>query len=81
MQHALNGGEVEIGGFMMDGYDQSRGIVFEYDEPHHFRAGKLISNDVYRQSFLMKRLKPIMFLRYNKVEHRLVDVISGKEMQ
>lgn len=80
LRHALNGGEFEVGGFMVDGYDKTKGIVFEYDEPHHFRNGNLRKEDQHRQDFLIQRLHPSMFVRYNEIEGRLVDVISGREM-
>ena len=40
LQHALNGGEVELYGYFVDGYDKERNIIFEYDEPNHDKLGK-----------------------------------------
>ena len=34
-RHALNGGEVFICGYSVDGYDKDKNIVFEYDESRH----------------------------------------------
>ena len=34
-QHALNGGEVTICGYSVDGYDKNKNVVFEYDEKRH----------------------------------------------
>ena len=42
MQHALNGGEVRIGNYWVDGYDKENKIIFEYDEDYISSMSKLI---------------------------------------
>jgi len=36
LQHAENGGEFEVAGYYLDGYDKNLNIAFEYDEPGHY---------------------------------------------
>lgn len=65
LQHALNGGEVRIIGYSLDGYDKERNIVVEYDEPKHFLYGKLKKSDIKRMKRIIKHLK-CEFYRYNE---------------
>lgn len=46
-QHVENGGEffVEELGYWVDGYDEEKNIVLEYDEDFHFKNGKLQESD------------------------------------
>lgn len=78
LQHALNGGEVEIYGYFVDGYDKERNIVFEYDEQKH-RCNWKRQKDLLRQNRIIENIKPNMFIRYDEVENKLYDVISRKE--
>ncbi len=48
-QHAMNGGEVCIIGYWVDGYDKEKNIVIEIDEAHHYKNGKLTEEDIRRQ--------------------------------
>lgn len=67
LQHAENGGEVEICGFYVDGYDKERNIVFEYDEPRHYtdvNNSILYKKDVERQNVIVQKLN-CEFYRYN----------------
>lgn len=67
LQHAENGGEIEICGYLVDGYDKDRNIVFEYDERQHFTCeGKLRKKDLKRQKEIVDHLK-CDFYRYNAV--------------
>jgi hypothetical protein len=34
-RHAINGGEIVISGYCLDGFDATKKVVFEYDESHH----------------------------------------------
>lgn len=76
LQHAQNGGEVEVVGYLVDGYDKTRNIVFEYDEKQHFTFdGKLRNRDLKRQQIIMDHLK-CDFYRYdavNKVFYKVDD--------
>jgi len=74
LQHALNGGEVMISGYSVDGYDKDRNIIFEYDEPnHHYHSYK--QKDLVRQQRLIDKIKPLIFLRYDEKLHNLYEVI------
>lgn len=79
LQHALNGGEVIVSGFSLDGYDKNKNIVFEYDEPKHNKRCQ-VEKDKIRQEIILEKLNPIMFLRFNEEYKTLIDVVSGKEI-
>lgn len=75
LQHAENGGEVEILGYLVDGYDKSRNIVFEYDERQHFTiGGKLRGRDVRRQKDIISHLG-CEFYRYNSTTNTFYKVV------
>lgn len=66
-QHALNGGEIKIGRYHVDGYDKNRNIVFEYDEPKHYKdvdKNILSDYDIKRQNEIINKLH-CSFMRYN----------------
>lgn len=68
LQHAENGGEIEICGYFVDGYDKELNIVFEYDEPRHYKdIEKSILNekDIERQNNIIQKLD-CEFYRYNE---------------
>ena len=44
LQHAENGGEFFVDGYWVDGYDEQNNIVFEYDEPKHYKDEKTVYN-------------------------------------
>jgi hypothetical protein len=79
LRHALNGGEVQIMWYLLDGYDEEKNIVFEYDEPKH-NAPSVKKKDVIRQQRIIKKIRPSMFIRYDEQNNRLYDIISGKEL-
>ena len=67
LQHAENGGEVEICGYYVDGYDKEKNIVFEYDEPRHYtdiNNSILYEKDIERQNTIIEKLN-CEFYRYN----------------
>lgn len=76
LQHGLNGGEVEIDGYFLDGYDKERNIVFEYDEPFHYKDIEnniLEDKDIKRQQYLIKKLN-CDFYRYNEKKNYFYKV-------
>ena len=72
LQHALNGGEIELGGYMVDGYDRGYNIIFEYDEPKHNGLYEK-KRDFIRQQNLIKEVAPSLFLRYDESSKILYD--------
>lgn len=78
-QHALNGGEIIVSGYCLDGYDKKNNIVFEYDEPKH-NAPSVKKNDKLREQRIIQKINPKMFIRYDEENDVLYDVISGKEI-
>lgn len=77
LQHAGNGGEVQIYGYLLDGYDKDNKIVFEYDEPQHHRKKKK-ENDIKRQNDIFKYFQNIgeviSFWRYDERYDNLYEV-------
>lgn len=76
LQHAENGGEVEVCGYFLDGYDKELNIAFEYDEPRHYKdvyENVLIDRDMKRQNFIIENLK-CRFFRYNEKMDLLYEV-------
>ena len=78
-RHALNGGEIKISGYSLDGYDKEKNIIFEYDEPKH-NILSINKRDKIREQRIINKLNPILFIRYNEKYNKLYDVISGKEL-
>jgi hypothetical protein len=77
LQHAGNGGEVIIDGYLLDGYDKNKNIVFEYDEPQHHLTSKK-KKDIQRQNDIFKYFdaigKSISFWRYDERYKNLYEV-------
>lgn len=73
LQHALNGGEVELYGYFVDGYDKEKNIIFEYDEKHHNKLYKK-EKDIIRQNTLINIIKPALFIRYDEKNNRLYNI-------
>ena len=68
LQHAENGGEYSISGYFVDGYDKEKNIVFEYDEPKHYKDvinNILKDKDIKRQENIINKLN-CQFWRYNE---------------
>jgi len=68
LQHALNGGEYEVGGYFLDGYDIENNIAFEYDEPYHYENvynNILKQKDIERENYIKTKLG-CKFFRYNE---------------
>ena len=62
-QHAENGGEVEVCGYLIDGYDKDKNVVVEYYEKHHNRRKQ---KDLERQLAIMNELKcKFIILKYD----------------
>ena len=68
LQHAENGGEYEIDGYFLDGYDKELNIAFEYDEKRHYSdpVNNILSErDIERQTSIINKLG-CKFYRYNE---------------
>ena len=65
LQHAMNGGEIEVRGYYIDGYDKENNIVVEYDERRHYCRGKLREKDIKRMNEIKSHLG-CKFLRFNE---------------
>ena len=66
IQHAKNGGEFRLCGYLVDGYDSKLNIVVEYDEPFHYTPdGKLKQKDIDRMNKIIHHLR-CRFYRYNE---------------
>lgn len=76
LQHAENGGEFEICGYFVDGYDFEKNIVFEYDEPRHYidvDKSILTDRDIERQNLIIEKLN-CEFYRYNEKKDILYKI-------
>ncbi len=76
LQHAENGGEIIINGYFLDGYDKDLNIVFEYDEPKHYKDVNnniLKEKDIKRQNEIISLLN-CSFYRYNEKIQKLYKV-------
>lgn len=73
LQHALNGGEVKISWYSVDGYDRERNIVFEYDEKSH-NSYRYKQNDLLRQKRIIEKVNPLLFIRYDEKNNKLYEV-------
>lgn len=63
-QHGMNGGEVMLAGYMVDGYDKSKNVVFEYDEPKHENFNRKMK-DLERISRIIQKMN-CQVIRYSK---------------
>lgn len=79
LQHALNGGEIKILNYYVDGYDAEHNIVFEYDDSrYHYKSkfDNVLSNkDLQRQENILKKLK-CRFIRYNPYLDILYNAVN-----
>lgn len=69
-QHALNGGEIWLGEFSLDGYDATNLIAFEYDEPYHEKRKQKFF-DLSRTKILLKNEKVKEMVRYSQKYNKL----------
>ena len=68
LQHGMNGGEIRVDSYFLDGYDKELNIAFEYDEPGHYsdiQKNILNESDVFRMQYIHKKLG-CRFFRYNE---------------
>jgi len=68
LQHALNGGEITVGPYYLDGYDKELNMAFEYDEPAHYvdvHNNILTERDKSRMQYIKEQLH-CKFVRYNE---------------
>ena len=80
LQHALNGGEISLNGYLVDGYDKNKNIIFEYDEPAH-NLPKYKKKDEKKQESIVEKVNPTLFIRYDEKNNRLYDIISGNDLK
>lgn len=75
LQHALNGGEIIVSGYSLDGYDKNLNIVLEYDENRHNHFdvdGNLKLKDIKRMNNIIQALQ-CRFLRYNEKTNKILE--------
>jgi hypothetical protein len=72
LQHAENGGEVELYGYFLDAYDKTKNIVVEYDEPYHNKPS-IYNKDLIRQSKIIEILK-CDFYRYKESTGEFIKI-------
>lgn len=77
--HAENGGEKMIEGFFIDGYDEEKNIVFEYDEPKHHTLSQE-KRDRIKEQVIIKKINPIKFIRYSERHNVLYDIINKESL-
>lgn len=77
LQHAMNGGEIEIYGYFVDGFDKGRNIIVEYDEKDHNRSDRKLKDSL-RQNNIISHLQTqgiiAEFWRYKEMSDRLERV-------
>jgi hypothetical protein len=77
LQHAMNGGEIDVLGYWVDGYDKDKNIIVEYDEPKHYDCfGNLRPKDVKRMSRIINQTG-CKFFRYNERTKTLTEHFSS----
>jgi hypothetical protein len=79
LQHAESGGEKVVEGFFLDGYDDGRNIVFEYDEPKHNTLSHE-KRDRIKEKVVIKKISPWKFIRFSEKYNKLYDIINGEEI-
>ncbi len=73
-QHGLNGGEVQMLGYFVDGYDKKKKVIFEFDEKRHeFFKEKI--KDFERTKNLINSGENLM-IRYSEKFNRLYKSFS-----
>lgn len=78
-QHAENGGEFYIKelGYWLDAYDNSKNVVLEVLEKHHFKRGVLRKKDITREREIQEYLTKVQgvrctFLKYDYENKQLI---------
>ena len=79
LQHALNGGEITVGPYYLDGYDAKRNIAFEYDEPAHYETTKM-KHDIVKQNYIIGLIH-CEFWRYDERADKLYKVSDGMKLE
>lgn len=75
LQHAENGGEIEVGGYFLDGYDKKLNIVLEYNERKHYIDpfnNILTDKDIERNNYI-KECLDCKFYIYNEFTNTLYE--------
>ena len=82
LQHALNGGEIIVGGYYLDGYDKELNIAFEYNESKHYidcENNILREKDIIRMNFIHNKLNCRFFI-YNEKKDYFYEVNFTEKM-
>lgn len=76
-QHAENGGEfyIEELGYWVDGYDEEKNVVVEYDELHHKRKNTQ-NKDKIRQEKIQKHLN-CQFIRLQEQKDGTINILQN----
>ena len=74
IQHALNGGEYQIGSFSVDGFDRSSNTVFEFFGCLYHGCQSCYKNRQYKNPFSLKTMADL----YNETQNRLAAIQSLK---
>lgn len=70
LQHALNGGEIQVGPYYIDGYDAQNNIAVEYNEAAHYVNDSKIEHDRKRAEYIHSILN-CQFYVYNEPKNIL----------
>lgn len=73
-QHALNGGEFNICGYSVDGYDKNNNVIFEYDEKRHENPTRKLK-DLKRMEIIKNKLN-CEVIRYSERFNKLYKSYS-----
>lgn len=77
LQHALNGGEKQVGPYFLDGYDAELNIAFEYDEKYHHKQMQL-EHDKVKADYVINKLNCKLY-RYDEDKDLLYEYKSNSD--